>query len=155
MCRVSFCSSHAISTLPPSFSSSLFSPPAAVPFKNVELFTKANEAVMVKALKRDKGKIADAIKEAAEEAARPMEERSPGPPDTKSIKKQEKEERKRARELERQRKKAEKKAKKKKEKAAGARKKRKKEEEAGGELARGEGEAWVDSRTSVVILKSG
>lgn len=106
---------------------------AAVPFKNIELFTKANEAAMVKALKRDKAKIADAIKEASEEAAKPMEERSPGPPDTKSIKKQEQEEKKLARALERQRKKEEKKAKNKKEKGAAGKKKRKKEEEGGGE----------------------
>ena len=81
-----------------------------MPFKNIELFTKANEAAMVKALKTGKAKIADAIKEASEEAAKPMEERSPGPPDTKSLKKQEQEEKKLARALERQRKKEEKKA---------------------------------------------
>ena len=106
---------------------------AAVPFKNIELFTKANEAVMIKALKRDKAKIADAIKEALEEADKPKEERSPGPPDTKSIKKQEQEEKKLAKMLERERKKEEKKAKKKKEQGAAGKKKRKKEEGDGGE----------------------
>eukprot|EP00624_Nannochloropsis_granulata_P004118 evm.model.NODE_30747_length_47682_cov_25.534710.5 len=83
---------------------------------------------MIKALKRDKAKIADAIKEASEEADKPKEERSPGPPDTKSIKKQEQEEKKLAKMLERERKKEEKKAKKKKEQGAAGKKKRKKEE---------------------------
>ncbi|GAB5030967.1 Hypothetical protein NocV09_00402420 [Nannochloropsis oceanica] len=104
---------------------------AAVPFKNIELFTKANEAVMIKALKRDKAKIADAIKEALEEADKPKEERSPGPPDTKSIKKQEQEEKKKAKMLERQRKNEEKKTKRMEDQGATGKKKRKKYEEDG------------------------
>ncbi len=104
-----------------------------MPFKNIAPWTKSNEASFVKALKRDKAKIGDAIKKADEDAARPKEERSPGPPDTKSVRKQEREAKKAAKEKERARKKEMKKL------QDGKKKKKQQQQQQPKKRARGEG----------------
>lgn len=88
-------------------------PTAFIPFKDIEPYTAETKDDFIKKVKKAKKQLPGAITEAEADLAKPKEDRAPGPPDTKTIRKREREEKRKAKELEKKRKQEEDKLKKK------------------------------------------